>query len=883
MGNSSSKETRGPDSPSLRRLDSAGGPITPTASGDSHGVYTGGRSGRNSGRDLTFLGISATSSNNAEVPERRETKQEREARKIEEERLIRAKERELSIKEEHVDGGFLVTMGVYTGTEDFSKPVVRQLMIERRVAPFWRGLDDFKEEWAEHQLIAAGRGLPIPAADEVPPELLRPSSPEKSASTTSNLNKLMVPISSRSQSAQSDTSTTLSASHPAFSNSSSHPASPVVHSHSPFRPRSKTLASLTTFSKNSSATDMIPREIQLANDPFVNGQALEVFLYKDATECPICFLYYPPYLNKTRCCDQPICSECFVQIKRPDPHPPEHEHNDPSNPAPPPESSIVESESLVSEPAMCPYCQQVEFGVTYDPPQFRRGLTYANPRGLGSVASAMSSSSSLASTGPSSPTGLVPQGAKQKRRTTSISANASTVITTDRVRPDWATKLEAARSHLARRSAAATALHTAAYLMGNAGTESHGFGFSSRSRFHRHRGDSPGTSGSITPLPPGSDTNIREMTEQLQAMRQAHRNTQGSSRRSRVDDLEEMMMMEAIRLSIATEEERKKKAEKQAVKDSKKKAKDEKKREKKDRKGVYGSGTSSASGSVSALSLALPGMGRRRGNSGGSNLAREITPEHSQSTSSKGKEVDRSALGQAIVETSSVPLAIGTSSSRSFSGVPSSTHLDPSGPTNISDQISSPTHPDKPSHLRQISNASSPSSSFIESAPGSLRNDGPHGSSSSLDTPNVSGTNLDVHTGGTPEGGDTSGNAGPESMFNFQSLAATIGLQDDEDKADAARHIEHLDGNEGETSKHNSQSEGGATGFETSQLALKVNKSSTTQDENSRQTTLLGPQSTTPEVMLTAVTPGLDVHGDDSSKQLGSGWAETYRGGQVTR
>jgi hypothetical protein len=43
--------------------------------------------------------------------------------------LARVKERERSIKEEHVDGGYLVTMGVYTGPEDFSKPIVRQLMV----------------------------------------------------------------------------------------------------------------------------------------------------------------------------------------------------------------------------------------------------------------------------------------------------------------------------------------------------------------------------------------------------------------------------------------------------------------------------------------------------------------------------------------------------------------------------------------------------------------------------------------------------------------------------------------------------------------------------------------------------------------------------------
>lgn len=39
------------------------------------------------------------------------------------------------MKEEHVDGGYLVTLGTYTGTEDFSKPVVRQLQASRLLGP----------------------------------------------------------------------------------------------------------------------------------------------------------------------------------------------------------------------------------------------------------------------------------------------------------------------------------------------------------------------------------------------------------------------------------------------------------------------------------------------------------------------------------------------------------------------------------------------------------------------------------------------------------------------------------------------------------------------------------------------------------------------------
>lgn len=729
-------------------------------------------------------------------------------------------------------------------------------------------MDDFKEDYTEYQLVAAGRGLPIPAADEIPPEeLIRPTSPESPHASNHNIQSLMVPISSRSQSAASDASTTLSPSHPAFS-SSSPPASPMYTS--PFRPRSKTLASLTTSSKNPSSNDMVPREIQLAKDPYINGQALEVFLYKDAIECPICFLYYPPYLNKTRCCDQAICSECFVQIKRPDPHPPEH-HADPSNPAPPTPESI-DPEALVSEPAMCPYCQQPEFGVTYEPPAYRRGLSYANPHALGNFTSAMSSSSSINST--SSPI-LAPQ--VHKRRTVSVSANASTVITTDRVRPDWATKLANARSHLARRSAAATALHTAAYLIGNgAAPESRGFGFSSRGRFSRHRGESSPASGSATPSPLGNEQPARNVSDQLAHIRRENQEN-GSRRRSRMDDLEEIMVAEAIRQSLVAEEERKKKAEKEAAKDSKKKAKEEKKKEKRERK-VYGSGNSSASGS--ALSLSLPGIGlsRRRGNSGGSNLIREITPENTEPTTSKGKEVDRSHITSA--PSGSAPIDFSKPGSSRASGFPGARWLDNDLLMHNPD---SPTAPDRPSHLRTMSNASSPASSFAESVHGSMRNEShAQGSSSSLETPNASGSNLDGQSSNAGEGGDANGGAGPDSMFNFQSLAARIGDDDDDDKADAARHIEHLNGGAGEGSGTNSQDEI-PVGIEESIATLKADDSHGSADSSQeaavrRQTTLLQSNDSNPEVMITPVTPAATNHDDDDSKQLGAGWTE-----QVTR
>lgn len=85
---------------------------------------------RGSRPDLSFLGIGGSSEHDvASLEARRENKQERETRRIEKERIARLMERERSMREEHVDGGYLVTQGVYVGPEDYNKSIVRQLMV----------------------------------------------------------------------------------------------------------------------------------------------------------------------------------------------------------------------------------------------------------------------------------------------------------------------------------------------------------------------------------------------------------------------------------------------------------------------------------------------------------------------------------------------------------------------------------------------------------------------------------------------------------------------------------------------------------------------------------------------------------------------------------
>jgi hypothetical protein len=586
--------------------------------------------------------------------------------------------------------------------------------------------------------MAAARGMPIPPADEVPPEFEYPG---KSASSTDlrssdqNVNNLTIPISAWSQSYNSG--------------ASSYPVSSFARQPSPqgspptstpiFRTRAKTLASLTTSSKNNSQADMTPRELQLPKDPTVNGQSIEVFLYKDASECPICFLYYPPYLNTTRCCDQPICSECFVQIKRPDPHPPEHEQPDPN--APP--ASEVDREAdgdsqLVSEVATCPFCKQPEFGITYTPPPFRRGLTYnTGPQPLG-ASSAMSSQTSLSSTGMSP--------GPSRRRGTSLSATAPGVITTDKIRPDWASKLASARAHAARRSAAATALHTAAYLMGRSGQpDPQGFvPFGRRNVLRRQTLEGNGNIGHLDALAMLAERhNAREQDQSDSgdgSFNPFLPPPRGSgSRRSRMDELEDMMMMEAIRLSLAAEDDRRRKEEKEAKKEAKKKEKEAKKAEKAAKK--------------SGLHTINSNTGHTGTDSGPSSpLARA----GSASSSFVDEEVGNFGKGKGIDRTGTPPL-----------GIPQRSHHDPtsaSAPTGRHDPLlpysALASEPSKPSHLRQMSNVSSSASSFME----------PESSQA------MTGSN-------TPPGGG----AGTEPMFNFRSLAAMIG---ENEKAEHSVHVE---------------------------------------------------------------------------------------------
>lgn len=574
--------------------------------------------------------------------------------------------------------------------------------------------------------------------DDILAAIQNPVSPNQS---TSNLN-LAVPPHTHGGYAPS------AGSEAASSNPGSAVASPTAGQH-PRKSRGKAIAEALSLrsSRNNSSTDLTQREIALPNDPLVDGQPIEVALYRSADDCPICFATYPPHLNYTRCCGNGICTECFVQIKRPDPHIPESHGEQgseggspapaaptaPAAPAAPASAASAASADpaarethnmLVSEPAACPYCTQPEFGVTYEPPPFRRGLIYAPPP-VSFGSSAMSSQTSLHSN-PTPVSPASPPTSGGRRRGLSLSASAPGVVTTDRIRPDWALKLASQRTTQARRAAAATALHQAAFIMYNPERQ---FSLGSRAPRFMRRNTSSSNSAGREEQPPRPDAPPPSNAEN-----------------ERLQQFEEVMMAEAIRLSLAAEEDRRRKAEREMEKEAKKEAKKREKEERKAAKGQKNSVNFYGDGQASTSRSSL-GLGRRRGNSGNSNLRMESTPElATEEASAEGAEAQASEVqpdkGKAVDRTGQADKAAGPSSSMP---IPQTGHHGPS-------------------HLRQTSNISSLSSFLGDSQMGSYVGQG------------FMARAGDGAAAGAGGGTGAEAPAIPESLFNFASMASTLGI-----------------------------------------------------------------------------------------------------------
>lgn len=398
---------------------------------------------------------------------------------------------------EMVDGGYLYPQGVYSSPQDFKVDVVRDVIIRRKMAPFYKGLDSVDPNWIDEQLLAAIDGktppdLPaLPSATEAGQELLEGS---PTAAVENAMDDLAIDDSESTDATSGSPglpqSSALTGPVPTNDkrsrhSSQSHPATS--------QPVSRRRANTTSVTQNSSGK---------VNER--NMQAL--WLYRNVHECPICFLMYPR-LNNTRCCGQEICTECFVQIKRAPPHPPYGESAGDAVGSPPASSDL----QLISEPACCPYCAMTNLGITFEPPLFEWGIP--NP-------DAMKSATARGTKKPDGSTLSSPSktSAAAPPRKMSISHTHPDVITTDLIRPDWESKLASARRKLARRAAAARRLHESSLLPAT-NTET------SRSGSGRQRRTTGSTSGLLNLQFNMSEAQTRDLENRMieEAIRQSLR------------------------------------------------------------------------------------------------------------------------------------------------------------------------------------------------------------------------------------------------------------------------------------------------------------------------------------------------------------------------
>ncbi|KAI1319367.1 SNF1-interacting protein [Mortierella claussenii] len=338
-------------------------------------------------------------------------------------------------KADHIDGGALLPHGVYSGPQDYDFRIVQRLILQRRLAPFYKGLEDWEDsEDAQEEKEKAKANVSQPSA---------------------TLN-----------------------------------------------------ATTSTHSKSNSYSYSHGRATKGAHGFVTESERDMRRLYQGAIECPICFLYYPRNINRTRCCDKPMCTECFVQLKR--------------------------LESAPTESPACPYCVEPHFGVIYSPALLPSSLlsspvaiSSSSPSAgttvLGGTSMSVSSSSNSIERSPESPS---PTSPSARRRSTSH--KSPEVVTADELRPDWNRRILAAvqRQPGSRRASTSSSVSNATFALGR------------RLAVGRQA---------------GSGSNSRRSNSSAAA---ADYNGYLTAMRNMGTDLEELMIMEAMRQSLQDEHDR---------------------------------------------------------------------------------------------------------------------------------------------------------------------------------------------------------------------------------------------------------------------------------------------------------------------------------------
>lgn len=168
------------------------------------------------------------------------------------------------------DGGSLSPNGIYPGQPDYNPTHVLKFIRERRLAPFYKGLNDYEDEWTDYQLSYMVKEGKLPPAPD-PPSLV--SSPSQAPLNSSTPSLLLSPSANEQGNLR--------------------PTSPRMRGMSVVETSQQTVHSSTTnLDVSSKEKQGRPRAQTTGSSTLIptRGKPLEAVVYRNAIECPVCFL-----------------------------------------------------------------------------------------------------------------------------------------------------------------------------------------------------------------------------------------------------------------------------------------------------------------------------------------------------------------------------------------------------------------------------------------------------------------------------------------------------------------------------------------------------------------------------------------------------------------
>lgn len=274
---------------------------------------------------------------------------------------------------ESVDGGYLSPFRYNKICKiDYSIPMVRSLIIGRKLAPFYIPMEDYNNDWPRNKIIEKVDELSLheryadlppehPLVQEIEKTSHLPVDDLKRDSIGKEIDKNLPFMEQRALRFK-------------------------IFNARLIRNRIKLQERETNILTDNEVKSSAKKSIL---DKYLPNDNLKYEIYKDVEECPICFMNIPKPLNKTKCCHQSLCTECFVSIRRAGERLTRIQRTL-TNITSQRENDRRGGNGLVipdletpgvfyrvtldisSQPTKCPYCTCEDFAVVYEPPKTRR-------------------------------------------------------------------------------------------------------------------------------------------------------------------------------------------------------------------------------------------------------------------------------------------------------------------------------------------------------------------------------------------------------------------------------------------------------------------------------------------------------------------------------